>query len=29
MIRGISVCNPVDVKEDYFLFTIDYAIEKR
>ena len=29
MIRGISVCNPVDVKEDYFLFTIDYAIEKK
>jgi len=29
MIRGISVCNPVDVEEDYFLFTIDYAIEKK
>ena len=29
MIRGISVCNPVDVVEDYFLFTIDYAIEKK
>lgn len=25
MIKGISVCNPVDVNEDYLLFTVDYA----
>ncbi len=29
MIRGISVCNPVDVVPEYFLYTIDYAIEKK
>lgn len=29
MIRGISVCNPVDVEPEYFLYTIDYAIEKK
>ena len=29
MIRGISVCNPVDVDPEYFLYTIDYAIEKK
>ena len=29
MIRGISVCNPVDVEPEYFLFTIDYAIEHK
>lgn len=26
MIRGISVCNPVDLDPDYFLYTVDYAI---
>ena len=29
MIRGISVCNPVDVAPEYFLYTIDYAIEHK
>lgn len=24
-IKGISVCNPVDVEKDYLLFTVDYA----
>lgn len=27
MIRGISVCNPVDIKKDYLLYTVDYAIK--
>ncbi|MBQ7032660.1 MAG: hypothetical protein IJN25_03235 [Clostridia bacterium] len=27
MIRGISVCNPVDLDPEYFLYTVDYAIE--
>ena len=27
MRRGISVCNPVDVEPEYFLYTIDYAIK--
>lgn len=27
MIRGISVCNPVDLDPEYFLFTVDYAIK--
>ncbi len=27
MIRGISVCNPVDLDPDYFMYTVDYAIE--
>ena len=26
MIRGISVCNPVDLDPEYFLYTVDYAI---
>lgn len=26
MIRGISVCNPVDIDPEYFLYTVDYAI---
>lgn len=29
MIRGISVCNPVDVEPEYFLYTIDYAIKNK
>ena len=24
-IKGISVCNPVDVEKDYLLYTVDYA----
>ncbi len=27
MINGISVCNPVDIKRDYLLYTVDYAKE--
>lgn len=27
MIKGISVCNPVDIKKDYLLYTVDYAIK--
>lgn len=27
MIRGISVCNPVDLDPEYFLYTVDYAIK--
>lgn len=27
MIKGISVCNPVDIEHDYLLFTVDYAIK--
>ncbi len=27
MMKGISTLNPVDVERDYFLFTVDYAIE--
>lgn len=27
MIRGISVCNPVDLEPDYFMYTVDYAIK--
>lgn len=26
-IKGISVCNPVDVDKEYLLFTVDYAIK--
>ncbi len=26
MVRGISVCNPVDVDPEYFLYTVEYAI---
>lgn len=26
MIRGISVCNPVDIDRDYLLYTVNYAI---
>ncbi|MBQ6937532.1 MAG: hypothetical protein IJN36_03340, partial [Clostridia bacterium] len=29
MIQGISVCNPIDVKRDYLLHTVDYAIEHK
>ena len=25
IIKGIAVCNPVDIKKDYLLFTVDYA----
>ena len=25
MIKGISVCNPVDVEKEYLLYTVDYA----
>ncbi len=28
MIKGITVCNPVDIDLDYLLYTVDYAIEK-
>lgn len=27
MIRGMSVCNPVDIKHDYLMRTVEYAIE--
>ena len=27
-ICGISVCNPVDIEEEYLNYTVDYAIEK-
>lgn len=27
IIRGISVCNPVDIERDYLIYTVDYAIE--
>ena len=27
IIKGISTVNPVDVERDYYLFTVDYAIE--
>ncbi|MBE6689610.1 MAG: hypothetical protein E7588_10130 [Ruminococcaceae bacterium] len=27
MIRGISVCNPVDIDPEYFMYTVDYAIK--
>ena len=26
MVKGISVCNPIDIKRDYLLYTVDYAI---
>ncbi len=29
LIRGISVCNPVDIEEKYLNYTIDYAIRER
>jgi len=29
MVQGISVCNPVDIKRDYLLYTVDYAIKNR
>ena len=25
MIKGVSVCNPVEVEKEYLLFTVDYA----
>lgn len=28
MIKGISVCNPVDLDREYLLYTAEYAIEK-
>ncbi|MBQ9781650.1 MAG: hypothetical protein IJW26_00535 [Clostridia bacterium] len=28
-IRGISVCNPVDIEENYLNYTIDYAIKEK
>lgn len=28
-IKGISVCNPVDVDKEYLLFTVDYAIQNK
>lgn len=28
IIKGISVCNPVDIEKDYLLYTVDYAAEK-
>lgn len=28
LIKGISVCNPVDIDRDYLMFTIDYAAKK-
>ncbi len=27
MIKGISVCNPVDIEREYLLYTVDYAIK--
>ena len=27
MIRGISVCNPVDIEKEYLLYTVEYAKE--
>ena len=27
MIRGISVANPVDIKKDYLLQTVEYAVK--
>lgn len=27
-IKGISVCNPVEIEKDYLLFTVDYAARK-
>ena len=27
MIKGISVCNPVDIERDYLMYTVDYAIK--
>ena len=27
IIKGIAVCNPVDIDKDYLLFTVDYAIK--
>lgn len=27
LIKGISVCNPVDLERDYLLYTVDYAIK--
>ena len=27
IIKGIAVCNPVDIDKDYLLFTVDYAAE--
>lgn len=29
MIRGISVCNPVDIEREYLLYTVDYAIKHK
>ena len=29
IIQGISVCNPVDIKRDYLLYTVDYAIKNK
>ena len=27
IIKGIAVCNPVDIDKDYLLFTVDYAVK--
>jgi len=27
MIKGIAVCNPVDIQRDYLMYTVDYAIK--
>ena len=29
MIKGISVCNPVDIEKEYLLYTVDYAIKNK
>ncbi len=29
MIQGISVCNPFDIKRDYLLYTVNYAIKHK
>ena len=29
MIKGISVCNPVDIEREYLLYTVDYAIKHK
>lgn len=28
LIKGISVCNPVDIEHDYLMYTIEYAAQK-
>lgn len=27
LVRGVTVCNPVDIKREYLLYTVEYAIE--